>query len=353
MPEASEEGSDDLVHVGYMTLLGSYQAYHGPSKSEALAQRPLANFAERLPKSSVAEAPVASDYPSKPADGSGSQGGRSGKRSKSNRNGNGTRQQNCAAAEQQEAATSGVSANRGPLPSVFAGVAPSLPENNFDTAAVESSQGHAAAAAASTADAVEWRAYYRQCAEYFKQCEAACVQQDVHDEASDAAAATAAAEAAAPSPAASRAPTAWEAAANGAVPAAVASALPQQYFTLPARPSVAFPQSAMPAPIPSGTATWATPSAVPQLGLASPWPSGSALGHQHGGFPPAATWPAGLPSRTPMAAVAPPLPQQHAPTAPSLMLGMDEPLANLVMAWYWSGYYTGHYAACQGRARGS
>lgn len=118
-------------------------------------------------------------------------------------------------------------------------------------------------------------------------------------------------------------------------------------------PPSAMPPNAMPPPVAAGTSTWAAPSAVSQLGVpswANPWPSGSALGHQHGYQPPAAAWPTGLPSATPVASS---LQQQHAPTVTSHTLGMDEPLANLVMAWYWSGYYTGHYAACQGRARGN
>lgn len=36
-------------------------------------------------------------------------------------------------------------------------------------------------------------------------------------------------------------------------------------------------------------------------------------------------------------------------SVPGTLEGVDESLANLVMAWYYSGYYTGYYAAKQGR----
>eukprot|EP00928_Gymnodinium_smaydae_P080567 TRINITY_DN64238_c0_g1_i1.p1 TRINITY_DN64238_c0_g1~~TRINITY_DN64238_c0_g1_i1.p1 ORF type:complete len:604 (+),score=107.68 TRINITY_DN64238_c0_g1_i1:48-1814(+) len=202
--------------------------------------------------------------------------------------------------------------------------------------------------------------YYRECAEYFQRCAGAAAAPSPSIAGVVAGAPPAAAEmqgasfapAASPTVGGPFAPGAFGA--QGAMPAAAAAAPPYlaSAANLPsASPAVASGYPGLfgyaPCPAPAAAPGFAPAAAPPLLAsllgrtLAPPQPAPAfgapGFAHPQGplGFLSA---PGGLPAHHPMYASSPPPPRLS-----------DADLTQLITAWYLSGYYTGHYAARQGR----
>jgi len=250
----------------------------------------------------------------------------------------------------------------------------------------------------------QWRAYYKECAEYFKQCEAAIAAQDQES--------TTQVTSGIPAPGAQTAaaatmPSMAETAFLGCNANQSPMASPLQFQAVaPAQPlASAFPASASANPFCSVLPTSSGPScaALPYGALPShlhqspqSTPAVGAHGHSYAGaygiygapcssmFPPTCSAPCAGGLQTPMFhsttvgppgfAAAPPVPYSvhgtpFAAQGPSTLFAetaarlssntcsfksangtldaSDDTLMNLLMAWYYSGYYTGLYSAQQ------
>lgn len=360
--EGPGDGSEDLVRVGYKTLVESYGAYHNSDSGER-ADRRLRNFGEQLPAATAALQPLVAPPPAARG-ASGDIGGRPScgdpgeRRAQRGAKGSARRAEEAPAKRmipmQVPLATEGVPREepRGPIPAPFASVggSPSL--------------GQQSAAAEAGGQPLEWRDYYRQCAEYFQQCEAVCALQA--GELGKVQPVCAAMPALAPPPTwpplASMLP---QASSHAAPPCAAAAPLGIGQSTATAA-AVGVPQMgnvgsfgslAVPYPQPHGQlhssptarcgrSLYASSAAGLQVpGFATPWPGSAAQGCPTGGWSAAVAGPG-------LACGAMQPPGDFAAAGIRALVasqGVDEPLANLLMAWYWSGYYTGQYAARQGK----
>mmetsp|Transcript_152023 Transcript_152023/g.290989 ORF Transcript_152023/g.290989 Transcript_152023/m.290989 type:complete len:367 (+) Transcript_152023:49-1149(+) len=357
------DGNDnDLIRWGFQTLVDSYDAYHSKD-ADAQSSRPLREFAAEMPQAlrPAARSAVQSEGP-KPG-GERKAGGSSG-RARDDRSGRGGKK---SAAEgvslprgkgPVKAALPGdpwaaaAAASRGPVPAPFA---------SLDTQAQRTAQPAAADPPQPQADGQDvpedpavWKEYYRQMAEYFQQCESAIALQEAQSGSNSALPSSA--QAAAFSGAATAPVVATAAAA-----AAPASSLPMPLST----PAAAAPMAAqtlhhMPGPgsypgsaalMPAAAALSRAPlgaDVFSSLGMPSPspWPSAAAS------TSPAYSGLAGMLPGVAAPATAMPglaLPGASAGVSAGIGSAGDEGLMNLLMAWYLSGYYTGHYAARQGR----
>lgn len=360
--EEPGDGSEDLVRVGYQTLVESYGAYHSSDSSER-ADRRLRNFGQQLPAATAALQSLVAPLPAARG-ANGDIGGRPShgdpgeRRAQRGAKGGARRAEEAPAKRmipvQRPLVKKGVPREepRGPIPAPFAslGGAPDLEQQS--------------AAAEVGGQPLEWRDYYRQCAEYFQQCEALCALQT--GELGKVQPVCAALPAPAPSPTWPPADSTLPQAPAHAAPPGATALLPASPFgvgSTAAAAAVAVPQVgnvgllgslAVPYPQPHGqlhslpTALYgrplhaSSPAGLQVPGFATPWPGSAA---QAGGWSAAVAGPG-------LACGAMQPPGGFAAAGIRGLVasqGLDEPLANLLMAWYWSGYYTGQYAARQGK----
>eukprot|EP00747_Dinoflagellata_sp_TGD_P167192 gnl/TRDRNA2_/TRDRNA2_191174_c0_seq1.p1 gnl/TRDRNA2_/TRDRNA2_191174_c0~~gnl/TRDRNA2_/TRDRNA2_191174_c0_seq1.p1 ORF type:complete len:307 (+),score=53.50 gnl/TRDRNA2_/TRDRNA2_191174_c0_seq1:99-1019(+) len=291
----------DLLQWGFRTLVESYDRYHGQG-SDGSKSRPLRKFAYQLPPAPALQARGVEDEARQAQQRRGEQ-----------RTGGSSSASGCsrgelsakpkkperrpveapppAAAGPATAPRTGALAARGPMPKAFAG---------FDAASDgRSKHAHGAGTVSSVegadgnqASPEEWKEYFSQCAEYYRQCETA-------------------------------------AAAQCSMPAAAATAPPSQPHasTFGCTPWPGSAPGQLPAGLPYAGLGMMNHSGVPMPAVAG--------GYCHGASPPAMPMPAALPTMGGIASQVP--------------AGMDDGLANLLMAWYMSGYHTGLYAARQGK----
>lgn len=333
------DGNDsDLIRWGFQKLVDSYDAYHSKD-ADAQSSRPLRDFAAEMPQAALPAPRIAAQSEGGlNARGERKAGGSSG-RVRDDRSGKGAKKSKAegvtlprgkaptkaASAGDYDPWAAAASAARGPVPAPFASL-DSQSERMTQPAAAGAPQPQTEEQALPEDPAV-WREYYRQCAEYFQQCENAIAMQEAKSGCSSAlpsgAHATAFSAAATAAPASSL-PTPLS------TPAAAAPMAAQTLHQMPVPGS--YVGSA--APMPGASATRA-PLGMPVEANASMAYSGL-LGMQPG---------AALP--TPMPGLA--LPGACSSVSAGVGSAGDEGLMNLLMAWYLSGYYTGHYAARQGR----
>lgn len=202
-----------------------------------------------------------------------------------------------------------------------------------------------------------WLQYYRQCGDYFRQCEVA-----LGGDAVEGVGAATTQAVATPTPVVAASGPSQQTAA--ALPAPVVAPSGPSHADLlqevqQLRQQAAILQSAVSAPggmRSSPLPTVPTPYAGAQgHALGAPW-SGHGLGFNgHAGVPGVGLGMAGAAGMQASMGL-PPAFGGHAglPTVGCPPFGPcqpvdDEALANLLMAWYYSGYYTGHYAARQGK----
>lgn len=250
--------------------------------------------------------------------------------------------------------------HRGPVPQPFATAQSDLSPNVVQSTisegtAVASTIDRGAEHSGSAEDYAEWKKYYLKCAEYYQQCETTVRQE-------------AGAEAPVSMPASMPVPSAGPPLRSPPAPVAPSVATPSQAPLPPelaaavaaamagTLPSLATPYAGMlgagNVPWPGAAAAYAPIPSQP-VGAAPGLPSCSGY-TGYAGFPqpsPPGISPGSLPLFGQLAAkLSGGACNPGGPVTTNPAAGItDEALANLLMAWYLSGYYTGQYAARQGR----
>lgn len=392
---APTSGEDtDLVQWAFDTLVNSYEDYH-EGECEGKESRPLRTFASEMPQLTAIAPP-----PKRPVTSSslfvrglGSSGAtgssREKKRGESRKHlqqehsdlnsdaqserhseqgnrasGSGFGQRTTGASRRVESKVDVSASERGPVPPPFGKPEPS----NTSTQEIhcDEVEDDTIEAPKTAEDFAVWMQYYQQCAEYMKQCSEAAATADGSQPPPSTTAPAVASTATAP---------------ISQVPATAsrnASMLSAQQDDLPNAFRSPCPRDSGSAPLNGNLLRGASVSGVG--GLPQPF-GGSYVGSPNGQFASAMHTNSVAPhagnvmytnASGHMASSAllgnSVFPSSFAPNQgglpviPGLSLGRsavlsgcsqnicaDEELANLLMAWYWSGYHTGHFAARQGR----
>lgn len=392
----------DLVQWAFDTLVNSYEEYH-EGEREGQESRPLRQFASQMPQMIAPTPPPTRPVASsslfvRGLGGSGAAGSsREQKRTESRKQ---PRQEhshpqrdsqndlsgNLGSSDTQDhrigRGTESRRANvrsdaswieRGPVPPPFGN--PEEGKPSAEAIGCDDAEDNLIEEPKTAEEYAVWMQYYQQCADYFKQCESAmATKAGLEPSESKTVVPPATSMATAPSP--QTAATSSRKASTTAAQQDTVSPLPSYAGSFhgtgsPYPNAMAAPlnsNSSNSAPLP-GAGNMPQPVGAPFVGHAphnamhspSLVPQGINLAHSHAAAhmasPPGPSLVGGsvFPSNFAPA-------QGGLPVLPGLSLGRsgalggcsqnfgaDDELANLLMAWYWSGYHTGHFAARQGR----